>query len=143
MKKNIFFKPIILLAFFIASSPVIYAQYIDSLLNELATKYPQEKIYLHFDRSYYNLGETIWFKAYLKSGDLPSTISKTLYAELIDANGTILQRKIIPILKSGAASGFDIPDSISSSLLYVKAYTAWMLNFDSTLLYIKPIHIIK
>jgi hypothetical protein len=143
MKKNIFFKPIILLAFFITSTPTVYAQYIDSLLNELDTKYPQEKIYLHFDRSYYNPGETIWFKAYITTGNLPSAISKTLYVELMDANGNILQRKIIPILKAGSASGFDLPDSLSSSLLYVKAYTAWMLNFDSTLLYIKPIHIIK
>jgi len=118
------------------------AQQLDSLLNEQATKYPQEKVYLQFDRPYYNAGQTIWFKAYLSSGNLPSTISKTLYAELLDEKGTVLQRKIMPVIQSGAASGFDLPDSIQHTTLYVRAYTAWMLNFDSSLLYIKAIPVI-
>ena len=139
MKKNTFFKILLLQIVFAANTLVVYAQHIDSLINVLESKYPQEKIYLHFDRSYYNPGETIWFKAYLTSGNLPSAISKTLYAELLDDNGNILQRKILPVMKSCAASEFHLPDSLSSSSLYVKAYTAWMLNFDSTMLYIKPI----
>ena len=28
-------------------------------------KTPQEKLYLHLDKSYYGAGETIWFKGYL------------------------------------------------------------------------------
>lgn len=119
------------------------AQRLDSLLNKLDSAYPQEKIYLHFDRPYYNPGETIWFKAYLTSANMPSTISKTLYAELVDAKGKILQRKVMPVVQAGASSNFDIPDSAGNSLLYVRAYTAWMLNFDSSLLYVKAIRIIN
>lgn len=115
----------------------------DSLLIRLDKEYPQEKIYIHYDRPYYNPGETIWFKAYVFSANLPSLISKTLYAELIDEKGTILQRKTVPVLAASAASDFQLPDSMKSSMVYVRAYTPWMLNFDSAFLYLKPIRIIN
>jgi hypothetical protein len=125
----------------------ISAQQLDSLVSTLTTKYPQEKIYLHFDRPYYNPGETIWFKAYISSGNLPSAISKILYAELIDDKGMVLQRRTMPVIQSTAASYFDIPDSLHSTttgqtIFYVRAYTEWMLNFDSSLLYSKAIPVI-
>ncbi|MGF2412580.1 MAG: hypothetical protein ACQUYJ_09645, partial [Ferruginibacter sp.] len=135
--KNILF-PIFLLAF----SNGITAQRIDSLVTIMGEKYPQEKIYLHLDKNYYNAGETIWFKAYLTADNLISSLSKTVYAELIDDKGSILQKKIMPVYESGAASNFDLPDSISNTQLFIRAYTSWMLNFDSTLLYLKPVQII-
>lgn len=129
------------IAFFLFVGFNSNAQY-DSLLNILETHYPQEKIYIHYDRPYYNPGETIWFKAYLFDGELPSAISTTMYAELITGNGKILQRKTLPVAGSSSASAFELPDSINSDLLYVRAYTSWMLNFDSSFLYLKPIRII-
>lgn len=118
-------------------------QLFDSLLNISATKYAQEKIYLHYDRSYYNTGETIWFKAYIISNNSPAAISKTLYAELINDYGTVLQRKVMPIVQSSAASNFDLADSNYNSKLYVRAYTQWMQNFDSSLMYLKPLTVIN
>jgi hypothetical protein len=117
------------------------AQQYDSLLAILDQNYPQEKIYVHFDKPYYNPGETIWFKAYLFSANLPSLISKTMYAELIDEKGKVLERKTMPVMGAGASSDFLVPDSIKSTLVYVRAYTSWMLNFDSSFLYLKPIRI--
>ena len=119
------------------------AQHLDSLFNELGSKYPQEKVYLQFDRPYYNSGETIWFKAYITADNQPIPISKTLYAELLDEKGHLLQEKIMPVIESGASSNFDLPDSMRHTLLYVRAYTSWMLNFDSSLFFLKPIHIIS
>src|SRR5207237_6416830 len=85
------------------------AQSPDSLLKKLDAEYPQEKLYLQFDRSLYNPGETIWFKAYLFSGIDLSLISKTMYTELLDEQGKLLQRKISPVLEATAASTFDLP----------------------------------
>ncbi|WP_462254842.1 hypothetical protein [Ferruginibacter sp.] len=139
IKKNILL--LVLITVFCNCS---YAQLrIDSLVNQLGEKYPQEKIYLHLDKSYYNAGETIWFKAYLAADNLIKPLSKTVYAELIDDKGFILQKKIMPVYASGAASNFDLPDTINSPKLYIRAYTSWMLNFDSTLLYVKPVQIIS
>jgi len=141
--KGRLFKQSILFILFIITVQGICAQRLDSLLNKLNADYPQEKVYLHFDRPYYNPGETIWFKAYLTSANMPSLISKTIYAELVDSKGKVLQRKVMPVIDAGASSAFNLPDTMSGSLLYVRAYTAWMLNFDSSLLYIKPIRIIN
>ena len=140
-KKTLSFKITILLSFALSFN-CLQAQTIDSLLDILDTKYVQEKIYMQMDKAYYNAGETIWFKAYLTADNLSSPISKTLYAELMDEKGMILQQKMMPIIQSGASSNFDLPDSVNYNKLYIRAYTTWMLNFDSSLLYLKPIQII-
>lgn len=141
MNGKFFFKSALLLFFCCGVGFRTFAQ-IDSLLNVMDKEYPQEKIYIHYDRPYYNTGETIWFKAYLFSANLPSFISKTMYAELIDEKGEVLERKTLPIFSASASGDFALPDTLRSSLLYVRAYTPWMLNFDSSFLYLKPIRII-
>ena len=112
----------------------------DSLLTELSSRYPQEKIHMQLDKSFYGKGETVWFKAYLFTSIVPSKISSTLYAELINEQGAILQRKTMPVLEGGAASNFELPDTIKSGKLFIRAYTAWMLNFDSSALYLRPVN---
>ena len=44
-------------------------------LENYASGYQQEKIYLHFDKPAYAPGETIWYKAYLMAASIPSVIS--------------------------------------------------------------------
>ena len=116
-----------------------YAQRFDSILFRLNNEYKQEKIYLHFDRNLYSPGETIWFKAYLFTGSYPSLVSKTIYAELLDEKGKIIQRKTAPVLSSSAAAAFDIPAGLTGSVVYIRAYTRWMLNFDSSFIFYKAI----
>ena len=91
------------------------AQNDDSSSSVLDARYPQEKLYLHFDKQYYNPGETIWFKAYMFAANVPSQISKTVYAELIDENGKIIERKTAPVVMSSASAAFDLPEKLTSS----------------------------
>ena len=56
---------IILLFFFSKTQAQIY----DSILNVYDEQFPHEKIHVHFDRTIYNAGETIFFKLYLKDAD--------------------------------------------------------------------------
>jgi len=120
----------------------ISAQDIDSLLYIQRTADPQEKIYVHFDKNYYNPGETIWFKAYLFTGGEPSLVSKNFYAELLDENGNIIDNKTAPVIGSGANSQFELPATISKSVVYFRAYTTGMLNGDTSFLYTAPVRII-
>ncbi len=113
------------------------AQQIDSVLYKLDTQFPQEKLYLQFDKSAYNPGETIWFKAYLFASNYPSEISKTVYAELLDDKGKVLQKKNAPVFRYGAAAAFDLPADLNTNYVYVRAYTRWMLNFDSSFFFVK------
>ena len=121
-----------------------HAQQIDSMINVYGERYPQEKVHIHFDKALYNPGETIWYKAYLFSGLLPSPISRNFYTELIDpATGKVLQRKITPIFEATTAGSFDLPLTLTNTSLIFKAYTTWMLNFDTAFVYSKNIRIVN
>jgi len=118
------------------------AQSIDSMINVYGERYPQEKIYVHFDKPAYNTGETIWFKAYLYSGIAPSGISRNFYAQLLDPSGKVLQEKILPIFEASTAGHFDLPATLNSPTVVFRAYTTWMLNFDSSFIYTKTFRIL-
>ena len=81
-----------------ASSDIIFKQFFDNAV-AFADTYPREKVYLHFDNSSYYVGDTIWFKAYTvyAENNMPSTISKPLYVEMLDQTGHITQRQIIEL----------------------------------------------
>lgn len=119
-----------------------YAQQIDSMLNLYGERYPQEKIYVHFDKPAYNTGETMWFKSYLYAGILPSPISRNFYAELLDQNGKVLQQKIMPIYESSSSGHFDLPANLPPTVVF-RGYTTWMLNFDTAFLFTKTIRILN
>lgn len=68
----------------------------------------REKIYIHFDKSYYLPGETCWFKAYVvNASDLEATkLSGVLYVDWIDPNGKILKHQKLKISEGEADSEF-------------------------------------
>ena len=90
-------------------------------------QFPQEKVYLHLDRSSYWAGDDIWFKAYLKDSPTPKT---NLYVELLNSSGTLIQKKIYWSQNGLATGDFKLSDTISSGIYQVRAYTNWMRNFD-------------
>jgi len=120
---------------------LLSAQKIDSMLNVYAERFPQEKVYVHFDKNLYHAGETIWFKAYIFSGADPSLYSKNFYAELSDASGAVIQRKVYPISESSTAGNFDLPKAVKSRHLHFRGYTTWMSNFDTAFYFEKDIRI--
>jgi hypothetical protein len=73
--------------------------------------FPREKVYLHLDRSAYNTGEKIWYKAYITVEGVPSQLSKNLYVDLLDERGNVLDRNTAPVIESSASGTFDIPKS--------------------------------
>ncbi|MBC7949593.1 MAG: hypothetical protein H7Y42_17030 [Chitinophagaceae bacterium] len=119
------------------------AQNIDATIGTYADKYGQERAYFHYDKSAYAAGETVWFKAYLMTEILPSHESKTLYTDWIDENGSLLHHMVSPMVDAVTNGQFDIPAEYKGKVLHVRAYTKWMLNFDSTFLYTKTIPILS
>ncbi|RYZ27096.1 MAG: hypothetical protein EOO10_13735 [Chitinophagaceae bacterium] len=119
-----------------------FSQNLDSLLLIQRMADPQEKIYVHFDKNYYNPGETIWFKAYVFAGIDPSETSKNFYAELVDEQGNVFSQKTSPIAFSGASGSFDLDSSLNKRIVYFRGYTISMLNSDTSFLYTKAIRIL-
>lgn len=142
MKISVLAKKLFFFILLLKIAPSVQAQEFDNLLYNYEEKFPQEKIYIHYDKPYYLAGETVWFKAYITSSNQPTTLSKTLYTELLDEKGTVLEKKVMPIIAGGAAADFTLPTKINDHKYFVRSYTAWMLNFDSSLLYLKPITLI-
>lgn len=137
-----FYRSLVVLALMFIGLGSGYAQQLDSMVNLYGERYPQEKIYVHFDKPAYNTGETIWFKSYLFTGIMPSPVSKNFYAELIDQSGKVLQQKVLPIYEGSSAGHFDLPANLPSTIIF-RAYTTWMLNFDTTFLFTRTIRILN
>jgi hypothetical protein len=135
------FRLLLFIASIVGTPVFLHAQKLDSMMNIYANNYPQEKVYVQFDKKIYNPGETIWWKAYVFTGADPSLFSKNFYAELTDPEGKILQRKVYPILEASAAGDFDVPKNLKSKHLHFRAYTTWMTNFDTAFFYEKDLRI--
>lgn len=120
-----------------------YGQSIDSTIEKYADDYGSEKVYLQYDKSTYAPGETVWFKAYLMKDFFPSEESKNFYADWTDEKGRLLFRSLCPVVDGAANGQFDIPVNFSGKFIHVKAYTKWMLNFDSDFLYNKDLRILS
>lgn len=111
----------------------------DSVLEKFALRQaafgrtiPQEKVFIHMDNTSYQLGDTIWFSAYLRRTDTgkPSDVSGVLYVELFGHEGYMIERKLIQ-MKEGRGNGFF---ALSKLIQYagfyeLRAYTRWQLNW--------------
>jgi len=107
-------------------------------LDELTGKFrkycnsvPREEIYVHTDRHEYVAGEVLWFSVYLidRQSAKPSGDSKIAYFEILNPdNRPVVQKRIY--LEEGYGPGqIVLPDSLSSGIYTLRAYTNWMKNF--------------
>jgi hypothetical protein len=110
---------------------------------KLAELYPIEKVYLHFDKPYYSVADTIWFKAYLTSEqNMPSTLSKIVYVDVMNSQDSLVQSIKIPATNSVAFGNIPVdPVNFKQGNYYIRAYTQWMINFDPDYFFSKTIPI--
>jgi uncharacterized protein YfaS (alpha-2-macroglobulin family) len=91
---------------------------------------PQEKVYLHTDKPYYALGDTIWFKAYITIGSRHqlSALSGALYVDLINERDSIQQTLKLPVTAGMAIGDFVLSDTLNEGNYRLRSYTQWMRN---------------
>lgn len=114
------------------SSDTIFSRYFRYAQN-FADAYPREKVSLHLDNASYYLGDTIWFKAYVVTAEqnLPTTISKPLYVELLDQLGNVVERQIIQLTDGEGTGQIILNNTFFTGYYEMRAYTKWMLAFDN------------
>lgn len=96
-------------------------------------KLPQEEVFVHMDNSCYYLGDTIYFKAYMRLSDgKPSSLSRLLYVELFNNDGYLVERQKIEMNAGTGYGSFVLPDTIYSGYYELRAYTRWQLNWGRT-----------
>lgn len=116
------------------------------IANMIANSYPHEKVYLHLDNNSYYFGDYIWFNAYLVNADgntIPP-ISNTLYVELLNPGGEVIDKKVLKV-ENGRAHGDFILNRVPfySGFYEVRAYTKYMLNFGDETVFSRIIPIFE
>lgn len=108
-------------------------------------KYPREKIAAHLNKTIFLPGESIWFQAYLidpKTG-LPSQLSNNVYAGIFDAQGKLIQHKLLFADEGIAIGNFKIDSTFTGNEFTLKMFTRWMLNFDENLDFNQQIYMVQ
>ena len=110
-----------------------------------ALQYLLERPYLHTDRSYYYPNETVWFRAYMNYGSKAyrDSLSQVLYVDLVNGSQEVVLMKIFEIANGMAIGNFVVPPSLPTGDYVLRAYTRWMLNFDSSLVFTKPMKLLE
>ncbi|MHA4896519.1 hypothetical protein ACXZ1K_17335 [Pedobacter sp. PWIIR3] len=119
------------------------AKTISAGLDSLKNRLPIEKVYLHTDKPYYNIGDTLWFKSYVMDANLSaSKQSKLLYIELDDDSSEVVRRISIPVNKGLGWGQIPLPAKIFHEGGYtLRAYTNWMQNFGEDYVFTKRFYL--
>jgi len=93
---------------------------------------PVEKVHLSFDKPYYAIGDTVWFKAYVTIGNKHqlSALSGAMYVELLNEKDSIIYQYKLPVLSGMSKGDFVLSDGLEKGSYRVRAYTQWMRNFE-------------
>jgi len=114
------------------SVAMVSAKQLIAAVDTFNARRPAEALFLHFDKLYYAVGDTIWFKAYLfrtATHDY-SPFSGLLYVDLVNDSSKKVRRMSVPV-NFGLSWG-QLPlteEEMRAGSYTVCAYTRWMRNF--------------
>lgn len=89
---------------------------------------PQEKVYLHQDKGYYAVGDTLWFSGYVVDAisHKPSALSRIVYVDLIDENNQVKQQLKVFNDRGKATGQFSLGYGYKPGNYRLRAYTKLM-----------------
>jgi len=135
-------KRIITFCFLLASFSHIHSQQsADKALQYINENLSQENLYILTDKDLYLSGETLWFNAMVFRNFTISDLSTNFFIELYDKNKKQILRKRFPVFNGVVQGSFQIPESLSEDIYFVRAYTPMMSNLSEDFQYIKQIPI--
>lgn len=145
---NKLFRLILFIGFFFISEN-LFAQEtlpekIQSYFDTYQAEFPVEKVYLQVDKSTYTLGDDLWFSAFLTAGSfqVPSPLSRTLYVDLFDGDGLLLNQRILKMEEGRGQGYFLLPPFGKPGTYRIKAYTSWMKNFGEEYFFEREIEVV-
>lgn len=99
-----------------------------------------EKVYVHLDRTFFAVGETIWLKGYVENALPAADTSRFLYVELLDGEkGESVLRGKIRRDADGFAGHVDLPETLQGGKYMLRAYTRWQLNWPEDRMFHVPV----
>ncbi len=117
---------------------------VKTLSDSLTNKKPAEKLYLQFDKPYYAIGDTIWFKAYLLNAAYFTASDKSgiVYLDIANDSSKIVKQFSMPAVAGLGWGNISLDEKEFSAGTYtIRAYTKWMLNFGDSYFFTKTFYI--
>ncbi len=107
--------------------------------------YLLEKPYLHTDKSYYYPNESVWFRGYMNytAPVFKDSLSQVIYVDLVDTSNKCHCLENSPNRQWQSEGSLDVPSTVEGGDYTLRAYTRWILNFDSTLVFVKPLKVLE
>ncbi|UJP66313.1 TonB-dependent receptor plug domain-containing protein [Mongoliitalea daihaiensis] len=124
------------------------AELTERILNQTESytnDFPEEKVFVHIDRSNYAAGDYIWFSVFLTAGspDIPSPLSKVVYVDLLDNEGNLLQQSNVRIKDGHGEGSFRLDIYASEGTYHLKAYSYWMKGFGEEAVFQTSIQVLE
>jgi hypothetical protein len=100
-----------------------------------------EQIYVHCDKQVCLAGDTIWWKGYIVAGNRLIEGWNNIYMELFNDSGKMISHSIFPAFHGQAIGQFATFDSLKSGIYWMRFFTHYQANTDSTDLTVVPISV--
>ena len=83
----------------------------------------KEKIYIQTSHMFFKQGETVFFKVYVVKGkdQTPSKVSNTVYVELINPAGNVMQKFNYRVENGYAGGAYDFNESAVGGIYKIRA----------------------
>lgn len=130
---------------FLLKAQQTFPTQVSETFSRLFDQYPQEKVYLHTDKSVYAAGDNIWLKAYLADATyhVPNLLSKYVYVELVDHQDSVCQQIKLRQTDSCFFGNFRLTPDIKPGEYCLRAYTNWMQNQAEAFFFKKNITLVN
>ena len=103
----------------------------------MAMENEPERIFVHFDRTFYLIGETIHYKIYfLRERPAGSGI---VHVDLVDSAGNIYMNQVHQVNGNTASGSFRIPYHFREANYLFRCYTRWNIGFEQNHTYYRLI----
>jgi hypothetical protein len=115
-------------------------------INKHIEKIGFEKVYLQTDKPAYNIGDTLWFKAYLLDAAYLTATTKSgiLYVEIVGDSSRVVKRMMLPVYNGLTFGNIKLEaDNMSQGAYTLIAYTNWMRNFSDSCFFRKSFYVSK
>jgi len=99
---------------------------------------PREKLFVHYDRPYYTLNDTLWLKGYVLSAtdNIPTDSSGLAYVEIINAENELVKRISLPCYLGCFYGNITLyKEDYKQGEYLLRAYTRFMRNFGDSLFF--------
>lgn len=124
-------------------APANSVKTIISKIDNYNAKMPGEKLYLQFDKPYYSIGDTIWFKGYILNQSLSySPLSSRVYIDMVNDSNKVVKRFVFASAIGLTWGNIALDDKVFYEGGYtLRAYTQWMRNFGEESFFYKSFYL--